>query len=139
MVVEPCRCTKPGWCDRYKREMTPKLFHLCQTNEQYRKLWDDKVNGIKKKPVKINKKEKEISTTKKLSNYRKAIVKWISAGRPVRSDEEVERIYNQFCNSCEFKLNRSCILCGCKVNKAKSALFNKIKMATEECPKGFWK
>lgn len=68
---------------------------------------------------------------------------WIAAGKPVRSAEEIEEIYETQCQPCEyFKPGRSvgrgsCGQCGCALRKAGGVL-NKIKMATEHCPAGKW-
>ncbi len=72
-------------------------------------------------------------------NYAKAIVRWKMAGSPVRSDEEVVRIFEDLCWKCEhFTTNSTCPLCGCRVSKSTNALLNKIRMATESCPLKKW-
>ena len=38
--VMPCSCPSPGWCSRHRRHKTPHLYELCQTREDYRRLWD---------------------------------------------------------------------------------------------------
>lgn len=98
--------------------------------------------------------------TGQLGRYSRAVRRWIKAGRPVRSDEEVARIHREYCNSsppCEHynPKKQQCGVCGCNVRadgedllskvtgalfgKVSQALCNKIKMATEGCPKGEWK
>lgn len=77
--------------------------------------------------------------------YAKAITKWVAAGKPKRSDEEVARIL-AICQSNEcgkYAVNAliggRCTVCGCRVNSSQMALANKIRMATEECPQQRWK
>ena len=73
--------------------------------------------------------------------YTRALSRWIKAGRPVRSEEEIEWIFEAHCKPCEAfdEESSSCLHCGCRVNLAKSAPLNKIAMATEECPLGKWR
>lgn len=72
--------------------------------------------------------------------YKEALLKWQKAGRPTRSQEEVDRIHEQYCSKCDWydKEKKRCKGCGCKVTSSSMAVFNKIKMATEHCPKGLW-
>ncbi len=74
----------------------------------------------------------------RVKSYTKAMLRWIKAGRPVRSDIEVARIFDTICRPCEhFDEGRgSCTVCGCKVSRSGSALRNKLAMMTENCPKG---
>ena len=75
----------------------------------------------------------------KVWSYARARARWKKAGSPVRSDEEVSRIYNEICMPCPFVnlAKTSCNQCGCRVAKDGSALTNKIRMATETC-EGRW-
>jgi hypothetical protein len=72
--------------------------------------------------------------------YTRALSRWIKAGRPVRSAEEIERIFETFCKPCDAyeETTSSCLHCGCRVNLSKMAPVNKIAMATEECLLGKW-
>jgi rRNA maturation protein Nop10 len=73
-------------------------------------------------------------------NYWSAKRKWKKAGKPVRSDEEVEFILETLCKPCnEYTEHDTCRLCGCPLNQDANALNNKIRMATESCPIGKWK
>jgi hypothetical protein len=76
---------------------------------------------------------------KLLENYWKAVSGWIAAGRPVRTGKEVKRVYNDFCASCDWydPESQRCKGCGCSVKPKGIALLNKIKMATEHCPRKF--
>jgi len=70
--------------------------------------------------------------------YKQALIRWNSAGRPVRSQEEVEEILEKKCKPCEWYDKGRCRGCGCRVSSSSFAVINKIKMATENCPKGEW-
>jgi len=72
--------------------------------------------------------------------YVSAVKRWHDAGRPVRSDHEVNRIYRELCRFCPHigPKSRTCQVCGCRVSRSKSAFRNKIRMATEHCPRGTW-
>jgi hypothetical protein len=67
-----------------------------------------------------------------------AVGKWIAAGRPVRSDEEVQTIHKVFCKPCYLCHKNTCLECSCFVRNEGSPIFNKIKMATEHCNLGRW-
>lgn len=72
--------------------------------------------------------------------YKEALLRWNRAGRPVRSTEEVNTILTNHCQQCDWydaKAQR-CKGCGCKVTDSGVAVFNKLKMKTERCPKGAW-
>lgn len=74
--------------------------------------------------------------------------RWEQAGRPERSDEQVQRLAEQCCQVCKYFLDGHCGLCGCPCRTPKQessdpltkivgrALRNKIRMGTEDCP---WK
>lgn len=72
---------------------------------------------------------------KRIGSWAKAVARWVEAGRPCRSDEEVKRIFDTFCEPCEHlqASKQSCNLCGCKVRRNGAAFLNKIRMATERC------
>ena len=72
--------------------------------------------------------------------YTRALSRWIKAGRPIRNEAEIERIFETCCKPCEAYDAKSttCSHCGCRVNLAKAAPLNKIAMATEECPLEKW-
>jgi len=78
-------------------------------------------------------------TTLQAMNYAKALKAWVAAGRPKRSDEEVEQIL-VICQGCDWydPSQKRCKGCGCKVTKGAWAVLNKAKMATEHCPQGRW-
>jgi len=70
-------------------------------------------------------------------HYARALAKWTAAKFPVRSDAEVKRLLS-ICEACTEHVKGHCRVCGCRVNRG-PAVANKIRMATEDCPKGKWK
>lgn len=74
----------------------------------------------------------------KVMNYQAAVRKWVGAGRPERTDAEIEQIYEEHCSGCSMfdKERQVCNSCGCPANKHQPALRNKLRMATEACPLG---
>ena len=65
----------------------------------------------------------------------------VDCGRPAkRPDKEVERIFHQFCKTCDWfdPDKQICRGCGCRVAEGGYAVQNKIKMATENCPRDLW-
>jgi hypothetical protein len=77
----------------------------------------------------------------KAAKWGNAVRKWILKGRPVRTDEEVDYIFNTFCKGCELfdPVEMACKKCACNVNTDKAPLANKLKMKTETCPMHLWK
>ncbi len=75
----------------------------------------------------------------RLSRYARAVKRWTEAGKPVRTDEQVEAIF-AICQACPHinEARTKCKLCRCKLNIGKNARFNKIRMATERCPANKW-
>lgn len=74
----------------------------------------------------------------KVINYSKALRKWVAAGRPERSDERVQQLFDEHCSKCSMfdKKKGVCNSCGCPSNTDQPAIRNKLKMATEHCPLG---
>lgn len=72
--------------------------------------------------------------------YKEALLRWNKAGRPKRTDEEVENILNTHCKNCDWydPDKKRCRGCGCRVTESSIAAVNKIRMATEHCPKELW-
>jgi hypothetical protein len=80
---------------------------------------------------------------RRLFTWAEAVAGWVAAGSPERSEEEVARIYHTFCAgtpACSWldSDKQSCRGCGCRVTRDGAALFNKIKMATQHCPRMLW-
>lgn len=73
-------------------------------------------------------------------NYTKAVVQHIATGAKTCTDEEVAaRLV--ICQACESYATEKqyCRLCGCSCNVGKSPFLNKLRMKSQECPKGKWK
>jgi len=96
------------------------------------------LSGIKRNPM--NESQKKPGYFGMAYHYTRALSRWIKAGRPVRNEAEIKRIFETFCSPCEAHdmESSSCRYCGCRVNLKESALTNKIAMATEDCPIGRW-
>lgn len=71
------------------------------------------------------------------AHYAHALARWAAAGFPTRSQDEVERILYECCQPCESHVDGRCQICRCRVNSG-PAITNKIRMATEDCPKHRW-
>jgi len=69
----------------------------------------------------------------------RAWTRWIKAGRPVRSQEEIQKIYEicQQCKALDTETN-SCKYCGCRIASHGNPLRSRIAMATERCPVEKW-
>jgi len=48
----------------------------------------------------------------------------------------VQMVRETICESCEFNVSGRCQKCGCSTC---GEILNKTRMATEECPMGYWK
>ena len=36
----PCQCPNEGWCTRHQRKKIGRIYELCQTRSDYRRMWD---------------------------------------------------------------------------------------------------
>lgn len=72
----------------------------------------------------------------KIMNYATALRRWVAAGKPERTDAEIEKLYDEHCSKCSMFQNGVCNSCGCPASKDQPAIRNKLRMATEECPLG---
>jgi len=72
------------------------------------------------------------SFAERVRSYREARETWISAGRQVRSEEEMARLH-AICRTCAQFSGASCKLCGCAIHPSRTWL-NKLYWATENCP-----
>jgi len=73
-------------------------------------------------------------------SYTEALARWTGAGQPERSDKDVERIFREHCKPCKWydPQKHICRGCGCRVADSGVAVLNKIRMATEHCPRDLW-
>ena len=84
--------------------------------------------------------------------YLTAIERWRAAGKPERTDEEVDQILREHCSQCVYFDAGRCKheQCGCRVRSSAGeretflgryvsrGLVNKLRMATERCPLNKW-
>ncbi len=101
-----------------------------------------------------------------INHWLEHLKRWIAAGRPVRTEEQMEACLTVCHAPCEhFKKGRKrkeseekpdwfkgivvklsawykrdgyCAKCGCKLSRSKRAVFNAVRMATYDCSQGFW-
>ena len=78
------------------------------------------------------------SILKRGTNFIQSWLIWSAAGKPRRSDEQVEAL-RQVCASCELFDGQVCThgACGCPVDRP-GAFGDKLSWATEKCPIGQW-
>lgn len=72
-------------------------------------------------------------------SYLKERAEWIKAGKPMRPEAEVSRIFKEECSPCDkFRsmpmIGGQCKLCGCFLHHSKKTA-NKLAWATTSCPK----
>lgn len=93
-----------------------------------------------------------MGTLKLVRVYVTATMRWEAAGRPVRTDEQVDAILADHCATCPYFADARCThpLCGCQIRSSAgerqqllswlipAAMLNKLRMATERCPDGRW-
>lgn len=87
-----------------------------------------------------------------VKRYVSAVARWVAAGRPVRTDDEVDQILADHCRGCRWFSDHRCThaSCGCQVRSVEdekvpvlswlvpAAMLNKLRMATEKCPEEKW-
>ncbi len=72
-------------------------------------------------------------------NFLSAVARWKLAGSPVRSQEQVSKLY-KICQACPFMVRSksgetACGKCGCPVNnRTDEPTKNKLALASEACP-----
>ena len=79
------------------------------------------------------------SILRKGTNYIQAWIKWVRAGRPERTDEQVQEL-RQICQGCPMFNGQICTHenCGCNVTSSGSILGDKLRWLSESCPDGKW-
>lgn len=120
---------------------------ICDFEKVGDELYQCKVCGLKihsKDPSKIyatchGEPRRKPSIFQQATNYAKAVARHISNGMETRSDVEVSDILST-CRKCEDYLPEEsrCRVCGCRLSNGESAFTNKLRMASEKCPKGRW-
>lgn len=73
------------------------------------------------------------------ARYTSAVARWIAAGKPKRTQEEIDHLFT-ICQACEHFSQKAsaCRECGCRINRNQRAMGNKLAMATEHCPIKKW-
>ncbi len=96
--------------------------------------------GTRAKAARTRRRPEPPGLVRRAISYAEALAQWTAAGRPERSDKDVEHIFSRFCKCCRWYDRRKniCKGCGCRVADSGYAIRNKIKMATERCPKNLW-
>lgn len=81
------------------------------------------------------------SIFRRFANYVAAMTYWAAHGFPVRSKDEIEYLLNTYCLKCTAydAANQVCTECGCPAKTAGFPIFNKLAIATESCPRGYFK
>ena len=135
---------KHAWCDdaskdRYRRLVKPIDCRRCLGLEPEASPADN-VPPEPLKPLAPLEPPEPPGLVRRALSYTEALARWTAAGQPERSDKDVERIFHQHCKPCSwFDPERQiCRGCGCRVAENGYAVLNKIKMATENCPRDFW-
>jgi len=74
----------------------------------------------------------------KVKNYFGAVRRWVAMGRPTRSQEEINELFENHCKGCERydTEKHACKNCGCAVSTDSHPLANKLAMRSEHCPLG---
>lgn len=116
-------------CITIKKIVTRRECKICLLEQKKYNLDAEKILA------KANEEKQFPPITTQVNSYRLAIKRWIKAGRPVRSEEETKKIFETHCVKCDWFDGRRCKGCGCRVVPKGLAIFNKLKMATEHCPK----
>jgi hypothetical protein len=108
-------------------------FETTPTDERYKHTCKRCGYSVETRALKFYRQCKSLPPlAKQITNVTLATLKWVAAGRPIRSKEEQAAIL-ETCKGCEFYMldKGRCSKCGCYLKQ-------KIKMATEACPVGKW-
>jgi len=121
----------------------PNAFPSCEFRHSNRIERTCGMTGLPVTPEHCNRCAKDTSINaktilQKVVTYTSAVRKWTGAGMPVRTQEEIEALYDEHCSKCSMydKVKGVCNSCGCPANTDQPAIRNKLKMATEQCPLG---
>jgi hypothetical protein len=85
--------------------------------------------------------------------YVTSTMRWLAAGSPIRSDDQVDEIFATHCVPCPWLVDNVCTHKGCQCNVVSSraesrtilgrilggGMVNKLRRRTEKCPDGRWK
>jgi hypothetical protein len=95
----------------------------------------DQVDQVRR----MNLDEYSHSTTGVVLRWGRAIGRWVAYGRPTRTAAQIAEVW-AICQACEFLApsRDRCSICDCRVSLTAAAIFNKVAMGTEACPKKKW-
>jgi len=129
-VITHAKCANPA-SDRYLALVRPVDCRRCLGLE---------AAAAVEPPVKAPEPPEPPGLVRRAISYTEALARWTAAGRPERSDKEVERIFHQQCKPCKWydPERQICRGCGRRVAENGYAVLNKIKMAIENCPRNLW-
>lgn len=138
------RCgTTPAACATCQRASVPRALNSVTASlavSQARKTHPERVAVLLKAHAALL---MSPALTTRVRTFAEATAHWIAAGRPVRDEAEVLRIYDDICGPCERREATAdpdvawCQQCGCRLGRGGQVL-NKILLATEHCPLGKW-
>ena len=133
---EIIRCADSG-CVYFTKEVTSAQCDTCPRHIEAARL------AVKLEAAKCaeGRAPKTPGVVRRALTYAEAVMGWVAAGRPERTDEETVTIFNKYCASnCSWfdPVKKMCRGCGCNVNAGGPAILNKIKMATQHCPRKLW-
>jgi hypothetical protein len=109
-----------------------------KSNNQYCSITGLEVNPEICNRCDAETREHEAEFGDKVKNYFGAIRRWVAMGRPTRSQEEINELFENHCKGCERydKEKHACKNCGCTVSTDSHPLANKLAMKSEHCPLG---
>lgn len=136
-------------CPEFDARITRRWCELARTKARYYRLFSEAqvlkslprpVGSRRRNPPPMPSAEvieaaKSLGIVNLTARWVMAITRWVNAGRPVRPPEEIRRIYEECCKPCRYFKNDRCRACGCRVSTSGWSMSNKIKMATELCPR----
>jgi len=74
------------------------------------------------------------SFVRKAASFLSSETQWLTRGRPLRNVHDINHLYYQVCRPCEYFENDGCTVCGCRIVPNERGGFNKLAMATTNCP-----
>lgn len=137
--VQPCKsCGQSATLDLYREGWPPCVYRQFQGEQAVCQVTGLPVDHDICNRCDETAREKTAGWGDKFVTYPAAIRKWVASGCPVRTEEEVQEIFETHCSKCDRfdKGNQACLACGCSISLGGNPLTNKLKMATEECPLG---
>jgi hypothetical protein len=68
----------------------------------------------------------------RLNSYKDAYLYWMERGKPMRTQECIDNIFDNICSKCDKYNGYACRICGCYINKR--LYLNKLAWGTTKCP-----